>query len=63
MTLLLHLRIVGALLLALAGLNLLIPRHLGWDRDLEKVSLLNRQIYRVRPADNCHVRRAGTVFC
>lgn len=41
----LHLRIVGVLLLMLAGLNLLLPRRFRWGAELAKLSLLTRQIF------------------
>src|SRR5262245_41177963 len=43
----LHLRIAGALLLALAGLNTLFPRRFGWRQELAQVSLLTRQVFYV----------------
>jgi hypothetical protein len=50
MTIEIHLRIVGSLLLALAGINLCLPRQLNWRRELRDVSLLNRQIFAVHAA-------------
>jgi len=41
----LHLRIAGALLLALAAFNAVLPRYFGWRAELQKVSLLTRQIF------------------
>lgn len=43
----LHLKIVGALQLALAAAHLYFPRRFGWREELEKVSLLTRQIFYV----------------
>jgi hypothetical protein len=43
----LHLRIAGALLLLLAAAHPFLPRHLGWREDLAKLTLLNRQIFLV----------------
>ena len=40
-----HLRVVGTLLLMLAGLNLLLPRRFGWRAEIAKLSLLTRQIF------------------
>ena len=47
MTLELHLRIAGALLLLLAAVHPLIPKELGWKEDLAKLTLVNRQIFLV----------------
>ena len=47
MSLVLHLRIAGALLILLAAAHLLFPRALGWPEDLAKLTLLNRQIFLV----------------
>jgi hypothetical protein len=43
----LHLRIAGALLLLLAAAHFLFPQQLGWKEDLAKLTLLNRQIFLV----------------
>src|SRR5437879_3263468 len=43
----LHLQIVGALLIALGAAQGLIGRYLGWKKDLERVSLLTRQVFEV----------------
>ncbi len=40
-----HLRIAGALLLALAAMHMFLPRQLDWKNDMAKVSLANRQIF------------------
>ena len=42
-----HLRIVGGMLLALAALNTLLPKRLHWKEELDRLSLLNRQIFLV----------------
>jgi len=42
-----HLRIAGALLLLLAAAHPFFPKQLGWKEDLAKLSLLNRQIFLV----------------
>ncbi len=47
MSLELHLRIVGALLLLLAAAHVFFPKELGWKEDLSKLTLLNRQIFLV----------------
>jgi hypothetical protein len=47
MNLNLHLKIVGAMLLALATAHLYFPKRFGWRGELEKVSLLTRQIFYV----------------
>jgi hypothetical protein len=43
----LHLRIAGVLLLLLAAMHPLLPKQLGWKDDLAKLQLLNRQIFLV----------------
>ena len=45
--LLVNLRIIGAFMAALVVLNLFVPRQLGWPEELQRVSLINRQIFRV----------------
>jgi hypothetical protein len=50
LSLALHLRIAGVLLLLLAAVHLVLPRKLGWREDLAKLTLLNRQIFRVHVA-------------
>ena len=45
--LLVNLRAVGVFMAALVVLNLFVPRHLGWNEDLKRVSLVNRQIFEV----------------
>lgn len=47
MSLELHLRIAGALLLLLGAAHVFFPKHLGWKEDLAKLTLLNRQIFLV----------------
>lgn len=47
MSLELHLRIAGALLLLLAAVHPFFPKQLGWKEDLSKLTLLNRQIFLV----------------
>jgi len=45
--LLVHLRAVGVFMAVLVVVNVFVPRHLGWREDLERVSLVNRQIFEV----------------
>jgi hypothetical protein len=45
MTLLLHLRIAGCLLLALAAMHFFLPKRFNWSEELARLSLLNRQIF------------------
>lgn len=47
MTLLLHLRIAGCLLLALAAMHLFLPKRFNWSEELARLSLVNRQIFLV----------------
>jgi hypothetical protein len=42
-----HLRASGVLLAGLVVLNVFVPRRFGWREELARVSLLNRQIFRV----------------
>ena len=44
-TLLVHLRIVGALMAALVAVNLWVPRRYRWREEMAQLSLLNRQIF------------------
>jgi hypothetical protein len=56
MTLELHLRIVGVLLLALTAMNLcIVPRRFGWKQEMARLSLLNRQIFQVHAGFICLV--------
>ena len=41
----LHLRIAGALLIALAGAHVTFPRRFKWREEMARVSLLNRQMF------------------
>ena len=43
--LLLHLRIVGVVMAALAGVNLFVPGRFHWRDEMARLSLLNRQIF------------------
>ena len=43
----LHLKLCGAVLLALAALHAVMGRHLLWKQDLASLSLVNRQIFYV----------------
>jgi len=45
--LLLNLRIVGVFMAALVVVNIFVPRHLRWRDDLQRISLVNRQIFEV----------------
>ena len=47
MSLELHLRIAGTLLLLLAAAHVFFPKQLGWKEDLPKLTLLNRQVFLV----------------
>jgi hypothetical protein len=44
-TLLVHLRIVGAVMAALVFVNLVVPSRFHWREEMERLSLLNRQIF------------------
>lgn len=45
MTLEHHLRIAGILLLGLAILNLFLPKHFKWGEELQRLTLLTRQVF------------------
>jgi hypothetical protein len=44
-TLLVHLRIVGAIMIWLVMLNIYVPRRFNWREETARLSLLNRQIF------------------
>src|SRR3954470_10170642 len=46
----LHLRIVGALLLAVAALGVAVHRHFGWGHEIQRLSLLARQVFLIHSA-------------
>jgi hypothetical protein len=50
LTLELHLRVAGILLLLLAAIHPLMPKELGWKEDLPKLTLVNRQVFLVHTA-------------
>jgi hypothetical protein len=45
MTLELHLKAVGILILSIVCLNFALPRHFGWKQELSRISLLTRQVF------------------
>ena len=47
MSLVLHLRLAGAGLIALALVHVLFPRRFAWREELPRLSLLNRQMFLV----------------
>jgi hypothetical protein len=51
----LHLRVAGALQIALALLHVHFPARFHWREELEKLSLLNRQIFLVHTIFVCFV--------
>ena len=55
MSLELHLRIAGCLLLFLAALHVFFPKRFGWREELPRLSLLNRQIFLVHTFFICCV--------
>jgi hypothetical protein len=50
-----HLRIAGALQIAIAALHLAFPKRFQWKDELAKLSLLNRQIFVVHAIFVCLV--------
>ena len=55
MTLEWHLRLAGALQIALAALHLAFPRRFHWKEELTRLSLLNRQMFLVHTLFLCVV--------
>lgn len=51
----LHLRLAGAVQIALAALHLFFPRRFRWREELARLSLLNRQIFIVHTLFICLV--------
>jgi hypothetical protein len=58
-----HLRICGALLLALSLLHLVFPARFQWRQDLGKLTLLNRQIFYVHTFFLCVVLVMMGLLC
>src|SRR3954463_15096899 len=46
----LHLRIVGALHLAVAALGLAVHRHFRWGTEIQRLTLLTRQVFLIHSA-------------
>ena len=42
-----HLKIIGVLLIGMAGIHLIFPRYFNWTEELKSLSLINRQIMTV----------------
>jgi hypothetical protein len=66
MTLAMHLRIVGILLVLLGLSHAFFSRYFGWERELAEVSLLTRQIFFVHSffiALGVVLGGAGSFFC
>ncbi len=40
----LHLKIIGILLIALALIHVIFPKYFNWDKELNSLSLINRQM-------------------
>lgn len=55
---LIHLKVIGALLAVLSVLHVFIPGYLDWKRDLKPLSLMNRQMMQTHM-----IFIAITVFC
>lgn len=43
----LHLKIIGVLLIVLSLIHIVFPKYFNWKRDLESLSLINRQMMHV----------------
>src|SRR5690349_3139969 len=50
MNMVIHLRLVGVMLIALAVMNLFVPGRFKWREEMERLSLFNRQVFRVHAA-------------
>jgi len=53
-----HLRLAGALQLALAAVHLWFPKYLNWKAELSRLSRLNHQIFLVHTVFICYVLAA-----
>ena len=42
-----HINIIGVLLIALALVHILFPKHFNWNKELKSLSLINRQMMTV----------------
>lgn len=42
-----HLKIIGVLLIALALVHIVFPKYFNWDKELSRLSLMNRQMMTV----------------
>lgn len=42
-----HYKIIGVLLIALAGVHIFFPKYFNWDKELKSLSLINRQMMKV----------------
>lgn len=42
-----HFKIIGVLLIALAGVHIFFPKYFNWDKELRSLSLINRQMMKV----------------
>jgi len=40
-----HIKIIGFLLIALALIHIIFPKHFNWNKELKSLSLINRQIF------------------
>jgi len=45
-----HLRLVGVLMLGIAALSLYVPRRFGWGGEIQRLTLLTRQVFVVHAA-------------
>ncbi|KFF21740.1 hypothetical protein [Chryseobacterium sp. JM1] len=43
----LHLQIIGTLFIALAFVHLIFPKYFNWEKELQSLSLMNREMMRV----------------
>jgi hypothetical protein len=39
-----HLKVIGVILIALAGIHIFFPKYFQWEEDLKSLSLINRQM-------------------
>jgi hypothetical protein len=45
-----HLQIIGCLMAGLVGIGVIVPKRYQWEDEMQQLSLLNRQIFRVHNA-------------
>lgn len=59
----LHLKIIGAILIALASIHLVFPRYFNWGKELASLSLINKQMMYVHTFFIAMVVLLMGIFC